>query len=145
MLVLSVVIGLNTVVDSLEILGAVLLAGMGLVFLLLPVLGPEQVQWWPIIPGLVLALFGAFIFSGGNEADSALLRLVAAASDCDWPGHGVAGHGAYTQAREACRQRRAWQRRFVKAGCLIICDACAQKSPAYWENTRRLHRGPASK
>ena len=74
MLVLSIVIGLNTVVDSLELLGAVLLAGMGLVFLLLPVLGPEQVKWWPIIPGLVLVLFGVFIFSGGNEADSVLLR-----------------------------------------------------------------------
>jgi MFS family permease len=74
MLVLSVVISLNTVVDSLEILGAVLLAGMGLVFFLLSVLGPERAQWWPLIPGLVLVLFGLFILTSSNESESVLLR-----------------------------------------------------------------------
>jgi hypothetical protein len=74
MLVLSIVISLNTVVDNTELLFAILLIGIGLVFLLLSALGPKQAQWWPLVPGLVLVLFGLFILSGGNEAESALLR-----------------------------------------------------------------------
>ncbi len=74
MLVLSVVIWLNTVVSSLEVLFAISLIGMGLVFLLITLLGPTDVRWWPLIPGLVLVLFGLFILSGGDETESALMR-----------------------------------------------------------------------
>ncbi len=74
LLVLSVVIGLNTATDNLEMLFAILLIGIGLVFLVLPVLGPDEVQWWPLVPGLALILFGLFIVSGGSTTERALLR-----------------------------------------------------------------------
>jgi hypothetical protein len=72
--VLGVVIGLYTVTDNLELLFAILLVGIGLVFLLLIILGPKEVRWWPVIPGLVLVLFGLFMVSGGSTAESTLLR-----------------------------------------------------------------------
>lgn len=74
LLVLSAVLALNSVTDDLELLFAILVVGLGLVFLLLSVLGPEKVQWWPLIPGLVLVLFGLFIVSGGSAQEGALLR-----------------------------------------------------------------------
>ncbi|MFN2200968.1 MAG: hypothetical protein ACK2UO_07155 [Caldilineaceae bacterium] len=72
--VVSIIIGLYMVTDNLQMLFAFLLIGIGLVFLLLIVLGPTDVRWWPIIPGLVLVLFGLYILSGGSTAESALLR-----------------------------------------------------------------------
>lgn len=74
LLVLCFVIALNTVTDNLEILFAILLIGIGLDFLLLSVLGPAEGRWWPLIPGLVLALFGLFLVSGARGFESALLR-----------------------------------------------------------------------
>lgn len=72
MLVLSVVIGLNTIMESQESLFAVLIIGIGAVFLLLAAIGPPQVRWWPLIPALVLLLFGLIMVTGDDGSESPL-------------------------------------------------------------------------
>ena len=73
MLVLGVVIALSSVVASVEVLGAALFIGMGLVFLLLYFLVGRR-QWWALVPGSVLLLLGFFVFSVGSENERVLLR-----------------------------------------------------------------------
>ncbi len=75
LLVLGIVIGLNAYVDNLQALFAMLLVGMGIVFLVLAAVGPPEVRWWPLIPGLALVLFGLSIVSGAEENRGVVLRL----------------------------------------------------------------------
>lgn len=74
MLVLGGVIALSSRTERAETLGALLFGGMGLVFFLLYLLDGRRRQWWALIPGTVLILFGFFIFvldrtgeAGGNS------------------------------------------------------------------------------
>ncbi len=70
MIVLGVVIGLSQWVQSLEVLGAVLFGGLGLVFLLLSLVGGALRHWWALVPGSILLLFGLFVLGGGHAGGS---------------------------------------------------------------------------
>ncbi|MBP7962388.1 MAG: hypothetical protein KBG20_09205 [Caldilineaceae bacterium] len=74
MLVLGGVIALSARTEKAETLGAVLFAGMGAVFFLLYVLGGKRRQWWALIPGAVLIIFGLFIFVLDKGGENTLLR-----------------------------------------------------------------------
>lgn len=64
--VLGLVIGLSNSIARLELLGAILFAGLGLVFLLLGAAGGPQSRYWAQIPGSILLLFGFFVLAGGG-------------------------------------------------------------------------------
>lgn len=81
--VLGVVVAISGRVTSLELLGAILFVGVGLVFLLLYVAGGANRQWWALIPASILVLFGLFILTLRDEGQTALLRW--------WPVLVVAG------------------------------------------------------
>lgn len=74
MLILGVVIALSGLIVRIETLGALLFTGMGAVFFVLYALGGRRRQWWALIPGSVLLIFGLFVFaqdgvdSGGQSA-----------------------------------------------------------------------------
>ena len=63
---LGLVVGLSGSIARLEILGAILFAGLGLVFLLLGVAGGPQSRYWAQIPGSILLLFGFFVLAGDS-------------------------------------------------------------------------------
>lgn len=79
MLVLAVVVGASTWVTTTEILAALLFVGLGLVFFLLYFLDQKRRQWWALIPGAHLLVFGILALSTGTAAESesqaGLLRL----------------------------------------------------------------------
>ena len=70
MLVLAVVVGASTWVTTTEILAALLFVGLGLVFFLLYFLDQKRRQWWALIPGSVLLVFGILALSTGGAAES---------------------------------------------------------------------------
>jgi len=72
MLVLGIVIALSSTIAKVETLGVILFVGMGLVFFSLYVMVGRR-QWWALVPGTVLLLFGFFIFTV-DEGDSPTLR-----------------------------------------------------------------------
>lgn len=74
MLVLGVVIALSSRTVSLETLGSVLFVGLGAVFLLLYAVGTRRRMWWSLIPGTVLVIFGFFLFSVEDGAQSPWVR-----------------------------------------------------------------------
>ena len=74
LVVLGVVIALSGRVQSLQVLGAVLFGGLGLVFLLLAFVGGTWRHWWALVPGSILLLFGFFVLSGGGRAGAISLR-----------------------------------------------------------------------
>ncbi len=74
MLVLGVVIALSSRTVSLETLGSVLFIGLGAVFLLLYAVGTRRRMWWSLIPGTVLVIFGFFLFSVEDGAQSPWIR-----------------------------------------------------------------------
>lgn len=96
MLVLAVVIGLTVSITRLETLGAILFAGMGLVFALVYLLAGARRHWWALIPAGVLLFFATVTYSVDNGVQNALLRW--------WPaafvviGAGVAFFSATTQS-----------------------------------------------
>ena len=59
MLVLAVVVGASRWITAVELLAALLFGGLGLVFCLLYLLDGRRRQWWALIPGSVLLVFGA--------------------------------------------------------------------------------------
>jgi hypothetical protein len=63
MLVLGCIMALSGYVHRLETLGALLFVGMGLVFFVLYGLEGRRRQWWSLIPGSILVVFGFFVFS----------------------------------------------------------------------------------
>jgi hypothetical protein len=73
MLVLAGVLALSSRTEEPESLGTFLFTGMGLVFFLLYGLGGRR-QWWALIPGTVLVLFGLFVISVGSPAEVGWLR-----------------------------------------------------------------------
>ena len=70
MLVLAVVVGASTWVTTTEILAALLFVSLGLVFFLLYFLDQKRRQWWALIPGSVLLVFGILALSTGSAAES---------------------------------------------------------------------------
>jgi hypothetical protein len=70
MLVLAIVVGASSWVSSTEVLAAVLFVGLGLVFFLLYFLDQRRRQWWALIPGSVLLVFGLLAFSTGRAVES---------------------------------------------------------------------------
>lgn len=74
MLVLAVVVGVSTRIPTTEVLAAILFIGLGLVFFLLYLLGDKRRQWWAMIPGSVLLVFGIFALTAGRTEVYPLLR-----------------------------------------------------------------------
>jgi hypothetical protein len=74
MLVLAGVISLTVTISRLETLGAILFAGMGLVFGMVYLLAGKRRHWWALIPAGVLILFGLLTYSVDNTVQNALLR-----------------------------------------------------------------------
>ncbi len=74
MLVLGSVILLSTFTINITILGALLFAGMGGVFFALYALSGAARQWWSLIPGSVLLIFGLFILISAGEGNAQLMR-----------------------------------------------------------------------
>lgn len=72
--VLGAVIALSGWVQSLELLGAVLFGGLGIVFLLLTFVGGKLRHWWALVPGSILLLFGLFVLGGGGVNGGGTLR-----------------------------------------------------------------------
>ena len=70
MLVLAIVVGASSWVASTEVLAAVLFVGLGLVFFLLYFLDQRRRQWWALIPGSVLLVFGLLTLSTGRAVES---------------------------------------------------------------------------
>ncbi|MEZ4712142.1 MAG: hypothetical protein R3A44_33450 [Caldilineaceae bacterium] len=73
MLILGLVIALSGLIVRIETLGALLFTGMGAVFFALYALGGRRRQWWALIPGSVLLIFGLFVFArdgveGGGQS-----------------------------------------------------------------------------
>lgn len=77
MLVLAIVIAISSFITQAETLGAILFAGMGVVFFGLYILGSRQQHWWALIPGSVLVVFGIFVFvldAFGAESEGGIFR-----------------------------------------------------------------------
>jgi hypothetical protein len=70
MLVLAAVVGATSWVTATELLAALLFVGLGLVFFALYWLDQKRRQWWALIPGSVLLVFGAIAFSTGRVAEA---------------------------------------------------------------------------
>jgi hypothetical protein len=75
MLVIGLVIALSARITQAETLATLLFSGMGLVFLGLYWLGGRPRQWWALVPGTVLLVFGLFIFTIDQDETNAFLRL----------------------------------------------------------------------
>jgi hypothetical protein len=74
MLVLGLVVGLSSLITSLELLAALLFVGLGAVFFLLYLLGGKRRPWWALIPGGVLLVFGLLVLTAGRVEENTLLR-----------------------------------------------------------------------
>jgi hypothetical protein len=72
--VLGLVIALSGRVASLELLGSLLFVGVGGVFFLIYLLSGPVRQWWALIPGSILLLFGLFVLTLDSEGRPGLLR-----------------------------------------------------------------------
>lgn len=75
MLVIGLVIALSARITQAETLATLLFSGMGLVFLGLYWLGGRPRQWWALVPGTVLLVFGLFLFALDQGEISRSLRL----------------------------------------------------------------------
>ena len=74
MLALGGVLALSTRVEQVELLAAVLFFSLGATFFLLYWLDQRRRQWWALIPGSVLVIFGALVLTPSQESDLPLLR-----------------------------------------------------------------------
>jgi hypothetical protein len=75
MLVLAAVVGASSYVAATEVLAALLFIGLGLVFFLLYLLDSKRRQWWALIPGIVLVLFGVLALSAERvQQEGGLVR-----------------------------------------------------------------------
>jgi len=74
MLVLGGVIALSSRTMDPDTLGTTLFVGLGCVFILLYLLGRRTRLWWTLIPGVVLVVFGLFIFSVERSQENVFLR-----------------------------------------------------------------------
>lgn len=67
MLVLGLVIALSSRIARPETLGALLFVGMGLVFFAVYWLAKPGREWWALVPGVALSVFGLLIFTVGVD------------------------------------------------------------------------------
>lgn len=118
MLVLGIVIALSSTINRIETLGALLFSGMGLVFFALYLLGDRR-QWWALMPGSILLLFGFFVLTweqNGTESSGAILRwwplilivigvLLALRSNRQRPTDKIETHAAPSRRREERSQK----------------------------------------
>ena len=74
MLMLGGTIALSSRTENPATLGTALFIGLGAVFFLLYLLGRRRQQWWALIPGSVLVLFGLFLFSVERGEQNLILR-----------------------------------------------------------------------
>lgn len=74
MLVLAVVVGASPWIATVEVLAALLFGGLGLVFFLLYLLDQKRRQWWALIPGSVLLVFGALALTANSMQDGGFVR-----------------------------------------------------------------------
>lgn len=74
MLVLGSVIALARVINNLELLGALLFTGIGLVFVAIYLLGGAGKHWWALLPGSILILFGFFVLTGSRFTENGIMR-----------------------------------------------------------------------
>jgi hypothetical protein len=70
MLVLAAVVGASSWLQTTELLAGLLFGGLGLVFFLLYLLDRKRRQWWALIPGSVLLVFGLLALTANREAGS---------------------------------------------------------------------------
>ena len=74
MLVLAGVIALSVRIVRAETLAALLFAGLGGVFFVLYFAPARHRQWWSLVPGTVLTLFGLFVLTLNGEGAANWLR-----------------------------------------------------------------------
>ena len=74
MLALGGVLALSARVEQVDLLAAVLFFSLGATFFLLYWLDQRRRQWWALIPGSVLVIFGALVLTPSQESDLPLLR-----------------------------------------------------------------------
>lgn len=96
MLVLSLVILLSELIQPLNVLGAILFIGMGLVFGLIYLLGDRYQQWWAVLPGIILLTFGLFLLLSTAAGPNQFARwwplvLILAGLWVGWRGTNSAG------------------------------------------------------
>jgi hypothetical protein len=96
MLALGGVLALSAVIEEMDRLTAFLFFALGAVFFLVYWLDPRRRQWWALIPGSVLVVFGALVLTPGQENELPLLRW--------WPLLLIAA-GALTAYRSLRRPR----------------------------------------
>lgn len=74
MFVLAVMVAASHWIGAVELLAALLFSGLGLVFLLLYLLDRKRRQWWALIPGSVLLVFGVLALTANSVEDAGLVR-----------------------------------------------------------------------
>lgn len=74
MLVLAAVMAASRWIATVEVLAALLFGGLGLVFFLLYLLDQKRRQWWALIPGSVLLVFGALALTSGSMQEGGVVR-----------------------------------------------------------------------
>jgi hypothetical protein len=74
MLVLALVVGASRWINAVEVLAALLFGGLGLVFFLLYLLDQRRRQWWALIPGSVLLVFGALALTADSMQKGGFVR-----------------------------------------------------------------------
>lgn len=74
MLVLAVVVAASHWLASVELLAALLFGGLGLVFFLLYLLDSKRRQWWALIPGSVLLVFGVLALTANSLQEGGVVR-----------------------------------------------------------------------
>ena len=114
MAVLAVVIAANVFIQRAATLDTMLFVGMGLVFFILYALTEKRHQWWALIPGTVLLVFGLFVFTADGGGERTALRwwpllLVLAGLFFGWRAwrrpalHKLATHSAPSARRAASK------------------------------------------
>lgn len=98
MLVLGGVVALSGVVQNLELLAAILFGGTGLVFVVVYLASGDGRQWWALLPGSILLLFGFFVLAGSHMDGNGLVRW--------WPLLVIAA-GVFAAWRSLTRPARA--------------------------------------
>jgi hypothetical protein len=62
-------------IEDIETLGALAFLGLGAVFLSVFALGSGRTQWWALIPGSVLVLFGLYVLTRSVGENSLIVRM----------------------------------------------------------------------
>ena len=73
MLVLAGVVGASHWTVAVELLAALLFGGLGLIFFLLYLLDQKRRQWWALIPGSVLVVFGVLALTSNSLQEGGLV------------------------------------------------------------------------